>query len=584
MSETPEKVRQTARVCLSCGLEAELVENGACPDCGGPSVPLREHAGDLSGRVLGEKYVMLKPLGRGGMGSVYLAKHRVLDKMVAVKVVHLGLADNPRALRRFYDEARNAGRLEHPHNVKVFDFGHEDQGLTYLVMEIVRGQPLYSLGFPISSRRALKMTLQICGALEEAHSLGLVHRDLKPNNVMVTKVDGRDYARVLDYGIAKSYDGSTSLTRSGAIIGTPEYLSPEQASGEDVDRRSDIYSLGVMLYEMVTGKLPFQATSAMGQVYAHIHTEPSPPSEISEIPEEVEALILSCLAKQREERPQSMSALRAHIKTILETDILAADDDPDDTLPARPPELDSRVMASTISDPYTPPPSRTSPGAPVFDERLPEPVRSGLASQVSNLPVDLDGGTVLLDAHPTLLPEGERKPPYLAVGLVLFLLAGALILFRFGVFTSDSDELEVPSDSPVIVVEDGTGDAADPVAMLEPPDEAGPTGSDSVSEALAVLHGAAYRANTEAIRRGRELAAAEDASASEDDRGSRSTGRPRRDRERADDRPRADRERPDEQVPPQIVPVEDEVDDSQNDSESLLERIRRQNERLTDQD
>jgi len=122
---------------------------------------------------MGNKYVVLKPLGRGGMGSVYLAKHRVLDKLVALKVQHLALTDNPRALKRFYDEAKNAGRLEHPHNVKVFDFGHEEEGLTFLVMEIVRGQPLYGVGFPMRVRRGLEITIQVCGALAEAHALGL---------------------------------------------------------------------------------------------------------------------------------------------------------------------------------------------------------------------------------------------------------------------------------------------------------------------------------------------------------------------------------------------------------------------------
>ena len=520
--------------------------------------------------MLGEKYVMLKPLGRGGMGSVYLAKHRVLDKMVAVKVVHLGLADNPRALRRFYDEARNAGRLEHPHNVKVFDFGHEEEGLTYLVMEIVRGRPLYSLGFPVASRRALRIMLQICGALEEAHSLGLVHRDLKPNNVMISKVDGRDFARVLDYGIAKSQSGSTSLTRSGAIIGTPEYLSPEQAAGEEVDRRSDIYSLGVMLYEMVTGKLPFQANSAMGQVYAHIHHTPSPPCDHAEITPEVNALILDCLAKKRDDRPQSVAELRARFQELLDTDILGADEDTGDTIPVRPPDLSNEAMASTISDPFTPPPSRTSPGLGPEAAEVPEPA------------VNPAGGTVLVDAQPTMQTQPPKRSVAVVGVVVIALIAAALLLFRLGAFTASEKQPETTTDLSTVGTVNGTTGKPDAVVLLQPQSAPLHVDQDSFAQALEVLHGAANRANTTAIRAARDLPPAGSARESDEPRPSRSRDRDRDRRDERNDEGQSERAEAEETDFHTIHPLEDEPSDTPSDRESLLERLRRENEDLID--
>lgn len=422
------------RVCLSCGGESELVPDADCPDCGGPSVPVREQTGSMSGRVLGGKYVILKPLGRGGMGSVYLAKHRVLDKMVAVKVQNLHLTDNPTALRRFYEEAKNAGRLEHPHNVKVFDFGHEEDGVTFLVMEIVRGHPLFSAGFPMGAKRALALVDQVAGALDEAHSLGLVHRDLKPNNIMLTKVDGKDYARVLDYGIAKSSDGATSLTRSGAIVGTPEYLSPEQATGEKVDRRSDIYSLGVVLYEMVTGELPFTATSAMGHVYAHIHHTPRPANEFAKIPESVSQLVHECLAKDAKLRPQSMAELRARIGRIIDGDEALSDRvEVTSQVRVRPTDAPlEHVTSDTIADPFTPSPGAT---APAFDRDL--------TPMVVDRGASVRAGTVIADGPGTDVLRARSHRPLLIM-LAIGLLAGAVLAIAIVQSGRDREPITLP--------------------------------------------------------------------------------------------------------------------------------------------
>jgi serine/threonine-protein kinase len=271
-------------ICLNCGLETPESDGATCPTCKGPAVPLRMTGETLSGRVLGDKYVILKPIGRGGMGSVYYGRHRTLGKNVAIKVINSNIANNPAALRRFYAEAKNAGRLDHPNNVRVFDFGHEGDGVIYIVMEVVRGQPLSALPMPLSLRRVLRITSQVCGALAEAHSLGLVHRDLKPDNIIISEVDGLDFARVLDYGISKGDGTSAGITHSGVIVGTPEYLSPEQATGEKVDGRSDIYALGILIYQMVTGTLPFRAETVMGFAYAHKNETPKPPGTLAPLP------------------------------------------------------------------------------------------------------------------------------------------------------------------------------------------------------------------------------------------------------------------------------------------------------------
>ena len=288
-----------------------------CPACGGSNLKECAPLDLMRGRVLGDRYVVSEHLGKGGMGSVYRAKHRTLGKDVAVKILDLQLAEDPVARRRFFREARDASRLVHPHNVNVIDFGYEGDGVSYLVMDIVPGRPLRDLQFPMDVGRALRIALQVAGALQEAHNLKLVHRDLKPENVMVSPVDGRDFCTVLDYGIAKSTEQRSALTKNGAMVGTPAYCSPEQALGSPVDYRSDIYSLGVMFFEMVTGTLPFPCRNAMGFLFAHAHEKPQRPSQLRALPPGVESVILDCLEKKPVHRPASMEDVRSRVVAAL---------------------------------------------------------------------------------------------------------------------------------------------------------------------------------------------------------------------------------------------------------------------------
>ena len=306
-------------ICAQCSKEHAVDTGAPCTTCGGPLVAVRDEPDSLVGRVLGGKYVLLKQLGEGGMGAVYSARRRDLDTIVAAKLLRLTAQDRSAALKRFYMEAKNSSKLKHPHNIRIFDFGHTEDGMVFLIMELVDGVPLSQVDLPLEPKRAIRLITQICGALSEAHELGLVHRDLKPANIMVGEVDGKDFARVLDYGIAKYEDSSTGLTATGSIIGTPEYISPEQVGGGSVDRRVDVYALGLILYELLVGRPPFQADSAIALAYMHRHETPPPPSAFGPIAPSVEGLILECLVKERDERIEDVRTLRMRLEDLVDT-------------------------------------------------------------------------------------------------------------------------------------------------------------------------------------------------------------------------------------------------------------------------
>lgn len=304
-------------VCLNCGAQQANFDDGICPKCDGPVVVSKAGDDEIEGRVLAQKYKLLKEIGRGGMGAVFRGRHLQLDKEVAIKVLRLTDGEKPKSLRRFYAEAKNTARLSHPNNVKVFDFGHTEDGILFIVMELVAGVPLSSTALPLSPLRALRIGSQICGALGEAHAIGLIHRDLKPGNVMISQVDGKDFTRVLDYGIAK-FEGTPSLTSIGKVIGTPRYLSPEQITGKPLDARSDIFSLGLILYEMITGEVPFMAPTSTVRNLAALYERPEPPSSHIALPSQVDDLVLSCLAKDPADRPSSANQLRWLLDRIVD--------------------------------------------------------------------------------------------------------------------------------------------------------------------------------------------------------------------------------------------------------------------------
>ncbi len=272
-------------------------------------------------------YRLLQELGVGGMGRVYLAEHRTLGRRVALKVLQPELWHNRRSVQRFFQEARLVNRIDHENIVEIYDYVQEPDGLSYLIMELLVGQDLTQSREqrgPFALARSLPILRQIAGALAAAHAQGVVHRDLKPANVfLVQKGSRRDFVKLLDFGIAKLQDAVNPdgpLTRTGAIVGTPLYMSPEQASGEKIDARSDLYALGVVAYWLLSDSFPFKATS-FAELLALQRSQG--PSELPRqtplgdpIPAEVARLVLRCLARSADARFQTAQDVEAHLARI----------------------------------------------------------------------------------------------------------------------------------------------------------------------------------------------------------------------------------------------------------------------------
>ncbi|AKH83544.1 serine/threonine protein kinase [Streptomyces sp. CNQ-509] len=282
---------------------------------------------DYAGRsVGGGRYRLLDLLGTGGMASVHLAHDTVLDRQVAVKTLHTELGREDSFRERFRREAQAVARLSHQNVVSVFDTGEDrfagDGGgpVPYIVMEYVEGRPLRSVldedvaqFGAMPTEKALRIVSDVLAALDASHEMGLVHRDIKPGNVMMTR---REQVKVMDFGIARAVQsGVTSMTQTGMVVGTPQYLSPEQALGRGVDARSDLYSVGVMLFELLTGRLPFDADSPLAIAYAHVQEPPPAPSSINmTVPPVVDALVARALAKNPDERFRSAEEMREEVR------------------------------------------------------------------------------------------------------------------------------------------------------------------------------------------------------------------------------------------------------------------------------
>ncbi len=274
----------------------------------------------VAARKLGQ-YQLKERLGAGGMGEVYLAEHLLLRRPCAVKLIRPDRAGDPQHLRRFEREVQATATLTHPNTVQVYDYGHAQDGTFYYVMEYLPGLTLEQLVArhgPLPPARAVHFLRQICGALQEAHSIGLIHRDLKPGNVMVCTRGGLpDTAKLLDFGLVLPQAGSADgdkLTQVGAVAGTPAYMSPEQAGGQDVlDARSDIYSIGALAYFLLTSQPPFAGRSSVKMLAAHLYEPPAPlTTHRPEVPPGLEAIVLKCLAKDPSNRyPDARSLERA---------------------------------------------------------------------------------------------------------------------------------------------------------------------------------------------------------------------------------------------------------------------------------
>ncbi len=307
-----------ARFCAGCGHQfgADMFD----PEDGA--------ADPLLGRVIADRYRMEELLGRGGMGVVYRVEHVRIGKLMAMKLLHGQLARDKETVKRFKREAELVSRLDHPNTVQVFDFG-QSEGMMFLVMEYLPGRDLGEVlkeEGPQPFSRVARFAVQVCASVAQAHDLGVVHRDLKPENVMlISGAPMADFVKVLDFGLAKLREqeemGEKSITRQGAILGTPYYMAPEHIRGEPVDGRSDIYAMGALMYKILTGAPPFWATTPVGVLTMHLTEDVEPPSERApkrNIPKIADEIILRAMRKKPEDRFQTMSGLRDALLEYLE--------------------------------------------------------------------------------------------------------------------------------------------------------------------------------------------------------------------------------------------------------------------------
>jgi serine/threonine-protein kinase len=267
----------------------------------------------LLGKTLADRFEIIERIGEGGMGVVYKARQISVDRLVAIKVLNAQVAQDPTWVQRFINEARATSKLQHPNTIRLVDFGQSREGLLFIAMEFLDGvnlrQALERQG-PMPPQRVLKILVQTCQSLAEAHALGIIHRDLKPDNLFLINIPGSpDYVKVLDFSVAKlRQQGSAAQTQAGVVFGTPQYMSPEQGRGLPLDTRSDIYALGIVAYEMLTGRVPFSSANPMEVLAMHVRTPPPP---LPGVPDRVVQIVMRCLAKEPGQRYQTVEQMLA---------------------------------------------------------------------------------------------------------------------------------------------------------------------------------------------------------------------------------------------------------------------------------
>jgi eukaryotic-like serine/threonine-protein kinase len=311
------------KICPACSREWGD-EHAKCADDGVPLVHLDstgyDRAQDLIGQIVDGRYRLERIVGKGGMGTVYACRHVVVGKSFAMKVLRPGIERSEEVLQRFIREAQAANQVQSRHICEMTDFGQLPNGAFYVVMDLLQGWSLTrGLREKRLGRRELKhVFIQVAETLDKAHRCGIIHRDLKPDNVVLVEDDGDPFfVKLVDFGIAKMLQSKASdLTETGVILGTPYYMSPEQARGDPLDHRSDVYACGVMMYRAFTGRLPFVADTAMGVLTRHLTEKPELPSRITEIDPALERLILRCLEKKPIDRYQSMADLAEALRTV----------------------------------------------------------------------------------------------------------------------------------------------------------------------------------------------------------------------------------------------------------------------------
>jgi serine/threonine-protein kinase len=352
------EITADARFCGACGKATAPTESD-------PHIPLAQ-VKDLAGKEIAGRYRILTKLGEGGMGAVYRGEQISLRRAVAVKLLRSELSANPMLLRRFSAEAEAVAKLSHPNTVNVYDFGQDTDGSVFIAMELIEGRSLRSAiakEGPFAPGRALHIAAQVAASLADAHAHNIVHRDLKPDNVMLQdRGRQRDVVRVLDFGIAKLRDDTRAtqqaMTQAGDMLGTPQYMAPEQIKGETIDGRTDVYALGCMIYEMVTARLAFEAPTIMAMLSKHLIEAPVPPSQRRPdlgLPPALDQLVLAAMAKDPGQRPPTMEAFGEQIAQLAQT------------LPPADPNTPRSQQASVAQ------PAVTAPAPSAFVAATPQP-------------------------------------------------------------------------------------------------------------------------------------------------------------------------------------------------------------------
>ncbi|MCH2108867.1 MAG: protein kinase [Polyangiaceae bacterium] len=438
--------------CSSCG-HVNLEGAHFCSQCG-QTMKLEGDEHPWIGQLVGGRFQVTSVLGQGGMGVVYAGEQQMGSaiRRVAIKTLHTHLSSDPSVVARFHRECGTVAQLEHANTIKVYDFGAESDGTLYIAMEYVDGHSLEEVldrDGSLAPGRVLKIFEQICGALHEAHEQGIVHRDLKPENIILTeKLGEKDFVKVLDFGIASRSESADAreeakLTQQGMVLGTPPYMSPEQFTGVELDRRSDVYSLAVLAYEMLTGRLPFEADTAWQWATQHMTAQPFPMDEVpsaAAVPRSLRSVIMRSLSKSSDERPATAFEL---LKEMRE------------------------AMAEPVVDPAR---ATIAMQAPSVDSAL-RPSHSQEVSQIEN---SEGSPATQMNASNTQGIERPKKAiwPY---------LIGVAILFPLGFFgwQAVKEPTEGSDNLPSQVGEGVTVTSAEPLEQLPSPERQGPEPSDA---------------------------------------------------------------------------------------------------------
>jgi serine/threonine-protein kinase len=425
-------------ICQACGAEHSN-EGGKCPECGATqTIRLQAVTDRMVGRVIKGKYKIVRKLGQGGMGAVYLSEQLGIGHQVALKFLKSEFSSDAEIARRFLNEAKSYARVAHPNAVTLYDFGQDEEGNLFIAMEYCEGSDLKKViaeqkQLPIAE--ALEVVLQVADVLANAHVKGVIHRDLKPENIMIRRGMRGVHAKVLDFGIARLMDAGTRLTVAGAIAGTPRYMSPEQVEGREADLRADIYSLGIVLYETLTGIQPFDGKT-IAEILRRQVVEPMP--RLAEANPDLDyaaldAVIQKATAKNREERWPDMLTFAGALSQALPTQAHLS-------VPALQRTGMSRVNATPTPGSATSPSGMALPGAPMTDLELngqtllkgsTSSVSMGL-SPASTLPggfgTQLEGRTPAAPPNTSLAPVAPTSKGPMVVGVVLavVLIGGAV--------------------------------------------------------------------------------------------------------------------------------------------------------------